>query len=143
MKKLFILSFALFFISNNLFSQLKENLGLVEWHSFQEAMELSKKQPRKIFIDVYTDWCGWCKTMMKTTFSDPQVAGYINANFYAVRFNAEDASVFEYKGEKFYKNVGGSRTANQLTVKFLGNKLSYPSIVYLDEEQNMITANSG
>ena len=33
--------------------------------------------PRKYFIDVYTDWCGWCKKMDKDTFQNPEVAAYM------------------------------------------------------------------
>jgi len=36
-----------------------------EWMTFEEAIEKSKTEKRKIFIDVYTDWCGWCKVMDK------------------------------------------------------------------------------
>ncbi len=41
----------------------------VRWLSWEEAIELSKEDPRKIVIDVYTEWCGWCKKMDKTTFA--------------------------------------------------------------------------
>src|SRR5436190_24321530 len=61
----------------------------INWITIQEAEKLSKKHPRKIVIDVYTDWCGWCKKMDKSTFADKNVATYVNKNFYAVKFNAE------------------------------------------------------
>ena len=41
----------------------------VKWLTIEQAQELNKKKPRKIFVDVYTDWCGWCKKMDKTTFN--------------------------------------------------------------------------
>ncbi|HRG07218.1 MAG TPA: DUF255 domain-containing protein, partial [Cyclobacteriaceae bacterium] len=44
----------------------------VKWITFEEAVEKSKTEKRKIFIDVYTDWCGWCKVMDKNTFTDPK-----------------------------------------------------------------------
>ena len=40
-------------------------------------------------MDIYTDWCGPCKLMDKNTFQNPDVAQYLNNNFYAVKFNAE------------------------------------------------------
>ena len=46
----------------------------VKWLSFEEAVEKSKTEKRKIFIDVYTDWCGWCKVMDKNTFSEEKIA---------------------------------------------------------------------
>jgi thiol:disulfide interchange protein len=44
--------------------------GLVKWYTFQEAQELNKKNPRPFLVDVYTDWCGWCKHIIKTNYSD-------------------------------------------------------------------------
>jgi len=30
----------------------------VKWMSLKEAVEASKKQPKPIILDFYTDWCG-------------------------------------------------------------------------------------
>ena len=32
----------------------------IKWMGFEEAVALGEKQPKKLFIDVYTNWCGWC-----------------------------------------------------------------------------------
>lgn len=37
----------------------------VEWISFEEAEKRMQKQPRKVWIDIYTGWCGWCKVLDK------------------------------------------------------------------------------
>ena len=67
------------FISKFSFSQSEE--GLVKWRTITEAQELNKKQPKPFLVDIYTDWCGWCKHMMKTTYSNAGIANYINSNF--------------------------------------------------------------
>ena len=36
----------------------------IKWYSFSEAVELNKKKPKKIFIDIYTSWCGWCSALL-------------------------------------------------------------------------------
>ena len=61
----------------------------VKWYTFEEAVELNKAEQRKIFIDVYTDWCGWCKKMDATTFNSPEIAKILNEEYYAVKFDAE------------------------------------------------------
>src|SRR6187399_1544026 len=61
----------------------------INWITLQEAEKLNKKQPRKIVIDVYTDWCGWCKKMDKSTFADAKTAAYVNKHYYAVKLDAE------------------------------------------------------
>ncbi len=71
------------------FALLAYGQGNVQWITWEEAMELSKTEPRKIVVDVYTDWCGWCKKMDKATFQDEEIVEYINENYYAIKFNAE------------------------------------------------------
>ena len=72
----------------------------VEWMSWEEAVALAEsgQQSKKIFVDVYTDWCGWCKRMDATTFQDPKVVAHMNKHFYAVKFNAQQKEEIEYKG---------------------------------------------
>mgnify|MGYP000536572778 FL=1 len=61
----------------------------INWVSLEEAVELQKKNPKKIIMDVYTSWCGPCKMLDRNTFQNKDVAAYINKNYYAVKFNAE------------------------------------------------------
>ncbi|MGZ3899483.1 MAG: DUF255 domain-containing protein [Bacteroidia bacterium] len=128
------------FLAGDLFSQ-EENHGLVNWLTFKEAQEKNKTAPRPLLVDFYTDWCGWCKHMMKTTYSNPGLAAYINANFYPVKFNAETKDTVEYNG-KIYKPLSKEpKTPHELAVKFLGNNLSYPSTVFVTNnyEYNLLT----
>jgi uncharacterized protein YyaL (SSP411 family) len=73
------------------------NTAVVKWMTFEQAVEKSKIQKKKIFIDVFTDWCGWCKVMDKNTFSEAQVAKILNEDFYPVKFNAEQREDIQFK----------------------------------------------
>ncbi len=106
----------------------------IKWYSLSEAMELAKKEPRPIILDVYTDWCTWCKHMDRTTFSQSNIASYINKNFYAAKFNAETLEDIEFKDKKYINRKIGRNPTHDLAVKILDGKLSYPSIVFYSRD---------
>ncbi len=115
----------------------------VKWYTFSEAMELNKKEPRKIIIDVYTDWCGWCKVMDRETFHHPVIAKILNEKYYPVKFNAERTDTVIFQGHTFINEGNGSRSVHQLAAALLNGKMSYPSIVFMDEKNQLITAIAG
>ncbi len=105
--------------------------GLVKWLTIKEAQAKNKVVPKPLIIDFYTDWCGWCKHMMKTTYSNPILAEYINTNFYPIKFNAEGKDTFEYNG-KVYKPISNQpKTPHEFAIKMLGQQLSYPSTLFV------------
>ncbi len=110
----------------------------VNWISFEEAIEKSKVEKKKIFIDVYTDWCGWCKVMDKNTFNQPVIAKYLNDNFYAVKLDAEQEANITFRDQTFKFVPSGRRGYHELAAALLNNKMSYPTVVFLDENFNMI-----
>jgi thioredoxin-related protein len=125
------------------FSQETENAVKIKWLKFEEAMELNKTAPKKILIDFTTSWCGWCKVMDKNTFSNPNIAAYISQNFYAVRFDAETKDTITYKEKKYVNKGTGNRPPHELAVELLKGQLSYPTILYMDENSNPISAVPG
>ncbi|WP_370390755.1 thioredoxin family protein [uncultured Winogradskyella sp.] len=119
----------------------------INWMTIEEAVALQKNEPRKIFMDVYTNWCGPCKMLDKNTFHNPDVVDYINTNYYAVKFNAEGNSEVSYKGKTFsnpnYDPAKANRrnSAHEFT-RYL-RVTAYPTMVFFDEEANFIAPISG
>lgn len=90
---------------------------------------MTMETPKKIFVDVYTDWCGWCKRMDATTFTDEAVIDYVNEHFYAVKLNAESKENISLKG----MNTNGIELARSFRVS------AYPTIVFIDETFQRVT----
>ena len=111
---------------------------LPQWISFEDAVVNMESQPKKIFIDVYTDWCGWCKKMDAGTFSDPAVAEMLNSNFYPVKFNAEQTEPIVFRDYTFKFVPNGRRGYHELAASILNGKLSYPSVVFLNDKFEII-----
>lgn len=110
----------------------------VKWMTLEEALEKSKTDKRKIFVDVYTDWCSWCKRMDSTTFINPAVAQYLNDHYYPVKFNAEQQKEIVFKEKTYQYKKNGAKGYHELAAEWLNNRLSYPTVVFLDENQGTI-----
>jgi len=131
-------------VSHEMKAQAENHLaGPIKWMSFEEAVEKSKIEKRKIFIDVFTDWCGWCKVMDKNTFPDPEIARILNENYYPVKFNAEQTGDVVFRGATFKFIAQGNRGYHQLAAALLNNQMSYPNFVFLDEEFRIIPVYQG
>ncbi|MEZ4887657.1 MAG: DUF255 domain-containing protein [Chitinophagales bacterium] len=108
----------------------------INWMTWDEAMRKNAQSPRKVMVELYTDWCTWCVKMDKSTFQDPAIIQYINENFYAVKFNAETREEVFFKGQKFGYIQDGNKGYNLFSLYLTRGKLTYPSIVFLDETVN-------
>ena len=106
----------------------------ITWMSWDEMVKAQETERKKVFLDVYTDWCGWCKKMDASTFLDPNIAAVMNSGFYAVKLDAEMKETLEFNGYTFTNpNPGSKRSTHQFAVSLLDGQLSYPSFVILDE----------
>lgn len=115
----------------------------VKWYSIEEAVKLAAENPRVLVIDVYTDWCGWCKRMDATTFSDPEVADVMNTHFYPVKLNAEGKEDVVI-GDRTFKFVdNGRRGYHEIAALVTKGRLSYPTISYVDAQGRVLEASPG
>ncbi|MDO8365437.1 MAG: DUF255 domain-containing protein [Saprospiraceae bacterium] len=117
----------------------------LKWYTWEEAVALNKTKPKKIVVDVFTNWCGWCKKMDKGAFSDPAVMAYINENFYPVKLNAEQREEIKFSEETFgfVANDNGRGGIHSLAYALLDGKMGYPTLVYLNEKYERIMISPG
>ncbi len=116
----------------------------VNWLTMEEAQELFSEEPRMIFVDVYTDWCGWCRRMTSETFSHPIIAEILNTEFYPVKLNAEQEDPIVFQGVTYEnENIGQRRATHSFAIALLQGRMSYPSVAFFDEQMQLITAIPG
>jgi len=130
-KYLFLISILVLGIM--LISAEHEQSEEIQWMSIEEALIQTQSEPKKIFIDVYTDWCGWCKVMDRTTFKNKEVVAYVKENYYAVKLNAESNDHVDFKGH----SITQRQLASQLRVT------GFPTIVFADEKFEAVYPVSG
>lgn len=116
----------------------------IEWKSFNAGMKEAKQSGKKVLIDVYTDWCGWCKKMDAETFANPYIAKYMSDHFYCVKLDAERKDTVVLDGQTFTNtNPTGKRGTHKLAIDLLKGKMSYPSYVFLNEQGQKLTVLAG
>jgi thioredoxin-related protein len=104
----------------------------INWMTLDEVQVAMKKEPRKVLIDFYTSWCGWCKVMDKKTYTNPELVKYVNEKFYAVKFDAEQKESVMFLGKTY--EFSAEKRANGFAVHLLGGNLSYPTTVFMTEQ---------
>ncbi|MBN4071029.1 thioredoxin family protein [Crocinitomix catalasitica] len=107
----------------------------IVWTDFESAVDANKDDKKPFFIDMYTDWCGYCRKMDASTFRDEKVVEFLNKNFHTVKMNPEKASAIAYKGNLYEKKAYGKKQYNELAVNMLGGKMSFPTFVILSKKE--------
>lgn len=102
----------------------------VKWYTIEEAEKLAKQTPRPLFVDAYTDWCGWCKKMDSETFTNSVIADLLNNKYYPVKFDAETRQKITFMGQEFI-NDGRYGNAHQLAVALMNGQMSYPTVIFM------------
>ncbi len=103
------------------------------WKSFNDGMTEAKRSNKKVLVDVYTDWCGWCKKMDAQTYKDDTVAKYLADRYVLVKLNAESEKKLSYQGKEY--------TERQLAGAF--GITGYPSTLFLKADGEAITIYPG
>ncbi len=93
----------------------------VKWRSWDRGLEEAKASGRPVLVDVYTDWCGWCRRMEANVYSRPEVLDYLSRTFVSVKLDAEAPDAARYDGRAF--------TSRSLAAHF--SVSGYPTTIFL------------
>ncbi len=100
-----------------------------QWKKFDEGLQLAKKTGKKVLVDVYTDWCTWCKTMDTSTYSDKKIQEYLAKNYVVIKLNAEANGKISYAG----KTISPAEFSQGMGVT------GYPATLFLKSDGQPIT----
>jgi len=105
----------------------------IEWLSFEAAHAKTVKEKKLMMVDVYTDWCSWCKVMDKETFNHPAVVRFARQHMVMAKMNAESDARVRFKNLEY--------TQRQLAMSL--GVTGYPTVVFFDQKGDLLTSLSG
>lgn len=106
----------------------------INWLKYEEGIKQAQESDKKVFIDFYTDRCGWCKKMDRETFTDARVIDYMNTNFVSVKVNGGSSRELEVEGFK--------TNERQIASQLYGVR-GYPTYWFLEPDGSKIGRQPG
>ena len=100
-----------------------EGINFQQDMSWAQIKAKAQKEKKMIFFDAYTTWCGPCKYLETSVYTDESVASYYNDNFINVKFDME-------AGE-------GIKLAEEFGIT------AYPTLLFFTAEGKLIHKNVG
>jgi thioredoxin-related protein len=132
----------IFFILFLLYAQI--GFSQIKWYRIEDAQAAAARENKKIMVKVYAKWCGWCKEMDKSTFPNKGVTKVLSENFINVKFDSEQKGDIVWNNQNYKlirRKKGGPY--HELAATWLNGKLSFPTIVFIDENGKVIQAITG
>ena len=63
----------------------------VNWYPWgDKPFALAKKENKPVLVSIGYATCHWCHVMERESFEDPELAQFLNANFYAIKVDREE-----------------------------------------------------
>lgn len=118
---------------NGLFSSLyAQKKATIHWLNPAELKDKMNQAEKPVLVNVFTDWCRYCKFMDQQTWKHDSVVAFVNAHFYAVKLNAEYRDTYHWLDETY--DYLPQYKVNRLAATLLEGRLSYPSTVFIPQK---------
>ncbi|MBL7811369.1 MAG: DUF255 domain-containing protein [Bacteroidetes bacterium] len=118
----------------------------ITWLDFESGYAKAAKENKILLIDVYTDWCGWCKVMDRETYTNAEVIQAVNKDFVTVKLNPEKNRTYKFgdksmAADELHAWLGYGRTFGYPTTYFMmkpgSTEERYSQAGYLEAPQFM------
>lgn len=110
---------------------------LIDWQEWQEEITVGNAST-KTLVYVYTDWCTLCKKFEQEALTDSVTNKLMTENFQIVGLNAESRADLRFKDEEYQYKRDGNLGYHELAAHLLDGRLAFPSLVFLDEDTQVI-----
>ena len=111
----------------------KKGSDKISWMTFDQGVERAKKEKKLLVVDFYTDWCHWCKVMVKETFANKEVVKFAKEHVIMAKLNAETSEKFRFKDAKY----NGMELSQMFGVR------GFPTTAFLNSDGELLTTVSG
>lgn len=120
MQKYYLIFFLVLLV---LIFSCKERVSIVWYDNLDKAIKISKDSKKVLMIDVWTDWCTWCKKLDAETYSDKKIIEE-SKKFVCLKINPEKDS----KGNDFIQPY---------------NITGYPTILFIEQDGSLLSSING
>lgn len=129
MKKLTYIAVLVIFLTILFYAFYPTENSHLKWRKFDEGLNEAKISNKKIIVDIYADWCKWCKKMDVEIYPSPEIKNYIETHYIPIKLNGESHEILYYKGEKYtYTEFTSSLGVN-----------GFPATLFMETNGEIIT----
>lgn len=119
------------------FSHIKAQESL-QWYTIEQIEQAAQKPHKKVLIEVFTNWSDGFKQLERNALNRQQIISYLNDKFLTVKFDAETRSDVVFRNKTYHFVSQSGVGFNELASELLQGQMVYPTLVFLDENMNLI-----
>lgn len=105
----------------------------IRWMGIEAGLDAANGSDKKVLVNIYTDWCNFCKKMTDTVYPDSLVRQSVYEHFIPVGLNAESDALVTYQGS----DISERDLARKLGVR------SYPTMLFMNAQGELILQSNG
>ncbi|MBW8687248.1 thioredoxin family protein [Chitinophaga rhizophila] len=109
--------------------------GFRDFPDWQAVLNEAKTTNKNIFVDFYATWCGPCKEMDATVYTDPRVSGSLDSNYIAVKIQMDRTKEDNPKIQSWYQEAASLGKKYQIN--------AFPTLLFLSRKGELLAIESG